>query len=295
MKNLNYQRRGYGTPLLLVHGLGGNMRSWAPIINALSCERDVIAVDLPGFGETPLLDEETTIANLADTLTEFLAGHGLLGVDAVGSSLGARIVLELARRGEVVGSTIALNPEGFWQGIERHSFYASVFAAIRMIRALQPVMPEVLNSRTARTALLAPFSSRPNHLPCSFALQEMRSFAQAPAFDHMLYQLAYGEKPHGAPFGSIETPLVIAWGRQDRICFPYEADRALKLFPDARLRWFNHCGHFPQWDAPEEVVQLIRENTGRQMLAKRFKHSKFKFGEKIPEPAQSRRSGLPAS
>lgn len=295
MKNMNYQRRGYGTPLLLVHGLGENSRSWSSVMNALACERDVIAVDLPGFGDTPMLAEEMTVSSLADALTEFVVGHGLLGVDAVGSSLGARIVLELARRGEILGSTIALNPEGFWQGIERHSFYASVYAAIRMIRALQPVMAEVINSKPARTALLAPFSNHPSRIPCSFALQEMRSFACAPAFDNMLYQLAYGEQPKPAPFGSIESSLIIAWGRQDRVCLPYEADRALKLYPDARLRWFNHCGHFPQWDTPQELIQMIRENTGRHMLRKCFKHSKFKFGEKILEPVQSRRSDLPAS
>jgi pimeloyl-ACP methyl ester carboxylesterase len=97
--NMNYIRRGAGKPLLLIHGLGGNWRSWNPILDGLAKEREVIAVDLPGFGETPPLSGEVSIRTLADSVTEFLRVNSLTGVDAVGSSMGARLVLELARRG----------------------------------------------------------------------------------------------------------------------------------------------------------------------------------------------------
>lgn len=50
---------------------------------------------------------------------------------------------------------------------------------------------------------------------------------------------------------------MIGWGRRDRVCFPRQAKRALALFPDAQLHWFDRCGHFPHWDAPAETAQLI--------------------------------------
>lgn len=269
MKNMNYIRRGYGTPLLLVHGLGGSSSSWRPVMNALATEREIIAIDLPGFGETPPLEGEVSISTLADALTEFIAKQGLLGVDAVGSSMGARLVLELARRGEILGSVVSLSPAGFWQGFERHAFYASIYASIRMVRALEPMLPEIINSRAGRLALLGPFSNHPARIPADIGLQEMRNFLNAKSFDELLYQLAYGEEQKGAPFGSIDPSLVIAWGRQDRVCFPHEARRALKLFPDAKIRWFDHCGHYPQWDAPQETVQMILDNTGEKCAATR--------------------------
>ena len=102
--DLHYIRRGTGRPLLLVHGIGGSWRSWNTIIEALAAERDVIAVDLPGHGESPQLPGLHSIGTLADALTAFLTRHELLGVDAVGSSMGARLVLELARRGGVLGA-----------------------------------------------------------------------------------------------------------------------------------------------------------------------------------------------
>ena len=69
---MNYVRRGAGKPLLLIHGIGGSWRSWNTIINDLALEREVIAVDLPGHGDTPKLAGETTIASLSEAVTEFL-------------------------------------------------------------------------------------------------------------------------------------------------------------------------------------------------------------------------------
>jgi len=101
----------------------------------------VIAVDLPGFGETPPLSGEVSIRTLADALTGSLRSNGLLGVDAVGSSMGARLVLELARRGGTLGAVVSLDPGGFWRGWERHVFYASIWASIRLVRLYGRLCP----------------------------------------------------------------------------------------------------------------------------------------------------------
>ncbi len=124
--SMNYVRRGTGKRLLLIHGLGGSWREWSPILDDLTAEREVIAVDLPGFGATPPIRGEVSVRTLSDAVTEFLISNELTGIDAVGSSMGARLVLELARRGGVLGAVVSLDPGGFWRGWERHAFYASV-------------------------------------------------------------------------------------------------------------------------------------------------------------------------
>lgn len=48
-----YERSGSGEPLLLLHGIGHHRQAWDPVISVLAVERDVIAVDLPGFGASP--------------------------------------------------------------------------------------------------------------------------------------------------------------------------------------------------------------------------------------------------
>jgi pimeloyl-ACP methyl ester carboxylesterase len=110
---MNHIRRGTDKPLLLIHGLGGSWRSWNPLLNDLAAQREVIAIDLPGFGNTPPLLGEVSIRTLADAVTEFLTAQDLIGIDAVGSSMGARLVLELARRGGMLGAVVSLDPGGF--------------------------------------------------------------------------------------------------------------------------------------------------------------------------------------
>ena len=262
---MNHLRSGSGKPLLLIHGIGGSARSWSTIWTALAERRDVIAVDLPGFGDTPPLAGETSMRSLSDAVTSFIDAQGLRGIDVVGSSMGARLVLELARRGGVVGSVVSLDPGGFWRGWERHAFFSSIWLSIRAVRLLQPLMPAISRSKVARTMLLAQFSRRPWALDPAVVLEEMRSYARAPAFDELLHQLAYGEEQEGAPEGSIEAPLVIGWGRNDRVCFTSQAKRAMALFPDAQMHWFERCGHFPHWDAPQETVRLILNTAARQI------------------------------
>lgn len=258
---MNYVRRGMGKPLLLIHGIGSSHKTWNLIIDELAAHREVIAVDLPGFGKTPPMMEEVSISTLADAVTDFLEENNLIGIDAVGSSMGARLVLELARRGGVLGAVISLDPGGFWEGWETHFFYYSVRFSAQFLEQAQPFLPMLTNNPLTKTALLAQLSARPWKVPNQVALNELRSFRPTPTFVELLDNLAYGEKQQGAPAHSISSPLVIGWGRQDYVCFPNQAKRALNLFPDAQLHWFSNSGHFPQIDVPQETTQLILEVT----------------------------------
>jgi len=261
MTTMHFVRRGTGRPLLLLHGLGGTWRSWSPIMDALAETRDVIAVDLPGFGETPPLAGEISIATLADAVTAFCAEHGLGAVDVVGSSMGARLALELARRG-VVGAVVSLDPGGFWNDGERAFFGTSIGLSIRLVRLLQPVMPAIAASRIGRTLLLLQLSAKPWSLPPDVVLAEMRSYARSPSFDALLAALAHGPAQEGMPRGSARKPISIVWGRQDRVCLPRQAERAMQRFPDATLYWVEDCGHFPMWDQPAETVRIVRQTVG---------------------------------
>ena len=253
---MNFVKRGQGKPLLLIHGIGGSWRTWDPIINGLAAHREVISIDLPGHGQTPALSGENSIYTLADAIVAWLEDQQLIGIDCVGSSMGARLVLELARRG-VVGAVVSLDPGGFWKGWQVPVFYYSVAASVRLVRLLLPVMPAITGNALGRTLLLSQFSSHSWKVPARVALVEMQTFAKTTNFDELLRQLAYGKTQEGAPRGSIMAPLVIGWGRQDRVVLPSQSGRAMAAFPDAQLHWFEKCGHFPHWDQPEQTTQLI--------------------------------------
>ncbi len=257
---LNFVRRGEGRRLLLVHGLGGTWRSWSTILPALSKAREVTAIDLPGHGESPAAADSGTFAGLADSVERFIFDQGLDGVDIVGSSLGARIVLEMARRGRV-GATVALDPGGFWRSWERTYFRTTLGASIRLVRGLRPALPTLAGSTVMRSALLAQLSARPWRLDAEVVATELQSFASTKTFDALVRDLATGPEQKG-PAADPTRRLAIGWGRQDRLCLPRQAARAQEAFPSARLQWFSKCGHFPMWDRPDETVRLILETTG---------------------------------
>lgn len=232
-------------------------------MDGLAEHRDVIAIDLPGSGKTPPLKGETSIATLADAVTGFLDRNHLTGIDAAGSSMGARLVLELVRRGNVLGSVVSLDPGGFWEGIQTHLFYSSVAFSIRLIRLIKTIglLRALTENKISRSILLAQFAAHLWRISPKLALDELGSYAASPSFDELLYNLAYGERQKGWVPGSIQQPLVIGWGRQDRVCFPGQSKKAMELFPDAKLHWFNKCGHFPQWDQPQQTIDLILKTT----------------------------------
>lgn len=258
---MHHVRRGSGRPLLLIHGLGGSHASWETISADLEAEREVIAVDLPGFGKTPALEGRPSIAALADALGSFLDQHELDGVDVVGSSMGARLALELARRGRT-GATVALDPGGFWTRREAQVFGLSVKLSIQLVRRLGRLLAPLVGNPVTRTLLLAQFSAAPWRLDPGVVLRELRSYARAPSFDAALVELANGPRQAGMVAGTARGPIVIGWGRRDLVTLPRQAARAAAAFPDADIVWFDRSGHFPQWDMPEETVRTILGATG---------------------------------
>ena len=256
---MNYVRTGRGKPLLLVHGLGSSWRAWSAIIPRLEGERELIAIDLPGHGKTPAEADSDTFAGLVRSFETWLCDQGLAGTDMAGSSMGGRLVLEMARRGRS-GAAVALDPGGFWAGWERGYVSATLHGSVLALRGLRKVLPALSHNAVARTALLAQLSARPWALDGDLVADELASFADTRTFDALLKNLAYGPVQHG-PEAPQAGPVTIGWGRHDRLCFPVQARRALEAFPKARMVWFDHSGHFPMWDQPAETSAAILEAT----------------------------------
>ena len=247
--------RGAGRKLLLVHGLGGSWRSWSTILDALSIDRTVVAIDLPGHGASPADHDSGTFDGLVGSVERYIADNDLKGIDLVGSSMGGRIVLELARRGND-GNVVALDPGGFWRGWERTFFKTTIGASGRLLRALRPNLPTLSRNAATRTALLSQLSAHPWALDPQVVATELTGLSNTTTFDALVRDLASGPEQTG-PAADPARRIVIGWGRHDRLCLPRQAARAKLAFPSADLHWFKASGHFPMWDMPEETVAVI--------------------------------------
>ena len=257
MSSLSHSRSGTGSPLVLVHGLGARRSSWDPVLPGLAAAREVVTIDLSGHGASPSLSGTVTLERLVDELRGFLVQHGLTGADLVGSSMGARMVLELARQG-VGRHVVALDPGGFWSPAEKAVFATSIKASFALVKALRPALPALAGSPVGRTALLPQFTPRPWAVPAHVALADLRSIAETPALEETLRALVDSGPQLGGP-----TPgrVVLGWGRRDRVTLPRQAERARAAFPQATIHWFDRCGHFPMWDRPAETVEVVLQAT----------------------------------
>ena len=256
--SLHYERLGTGQPLLMVHGLGANLRTWDPLLAALRGSRELILVDLPGHGKSSPLAGRQTIDAYADALASFVQSQGLETADLVGSSVGGRLVLELARRG-IGRHCLAIDPGGFWYGWETRWFHWTLAASIRLVRLLRPFHTGLSRHAFTRTLLLAQLSARPWLLPPPLVAGELQSLAATSVSDAMLSELARGSLQQGSAL----TPgrVTIGWGRHDRLLLPRQATRAQAAFPLARMHWFERSGHFPHWDQPAETARVILETS----------------------------------
>ena len=253
---LNFSRQGSGKPLLMLHGLGGNITSWDNLAANLAMTNEVIALDLPGHGASPVTPGSITFGGIADEVADFIRVEGLEGIAVVGMSLGGRVVLEMARRG-LVGATVALAPGGFWNDRERKYLKASLLASVSLVRTVRPALPFLTRLKASRSALLAQISATPGQVPRNAALRELQSFADTPIFKDLVRDLAEGPAQQGT--ASTSGPVTIVWGRKDRLLLPRQAEQALEAFPEAQLHWVDEAGHYISWDAPDEVLRLIRQ------------------------------------
>ena len=248
---LAYDRTGSGPPLVLIHGLGSCKEMWRPVVPLLARAREVVTVDLPGFGASPAGPQ--TVDGLADSVTAFADGLGLDGWHVAGNSMGGGIALELATRGRV-RSACGVSPVGFAN--DREAVYArGVLAGTRvMSRALLPVAAGIVGSRVLRTTLTSHIVARPWRVPAGDTLLWTRMYARAPSFWPLL---------RSAPAWRVmpsSCPTTVAWGERDRLLiFSRQAPRARRVLPAARHVTLTGCGHLPTWDDPEQVAGVLLE------------------------------------
>jgi pimeloyl-ACP methyl ester carboxylesterase len=257
---LNYHRAGNGEPLVLIHGIGSRWQVWNPVLGLLEAHRDVIALDLPGFGASPMAsdDEPPGVERLTNQVAEFLTDLGLERPHVAGNSLGGLLTLELAKRGRASSAT-ALSPAGFFRNRFDESYArGSLLLTIAATRLLRPVAGAVLEPPTGRIALLGQVFGHPTRVPPPDAVQTLRSAADAPSFSETLGPVARSRFGGGE---AITVPVTIAWGELDRLLLPRQAARAAQLLPQARSVWLYDCGHVPTYDDPEQVATVLLEGS----------------------------------
>jgi pimeloyl-ACP methyl ester carboxylesterase len=250
-----YSRTGSGSPLVLIHGLGGSKRIWEPVTERLAAERDVVAVDLPGFGESDVLPEDVTPtpANLGAAIGQLCDELGLEGYHLAGNSLGAWAALELAKAGNAA-SVLAISPAGLWRSaLGPRRFDSHAFA-----HRLGPLFGALVASPSLRTRFLRTTVGHPERLTAEEGRALIRDWIDAPGYD------AANDEMRAHVFENPElvtVPTTVAWGTLDRLVRPPRPER---MPPGARYVELPDVGHTPTWDDPELVARLILDASSQR-------------------------------
>lgn len=249
---LSFQRQGGGEPLLLIHGLGGSHVVWEPVVPRLAAERDVIAIDLPGFGESPLLPagREPTARALAVAVADCLDELGVESPHVAGNSLGGWVALELERLGHA-RSVTAIAPAGLWTrplGPRRGPDTRALG------RSLRPLLRLAMKSARARSAILAGSFAHPDRVSAEAARRIIESYLDAPSFDAANHAM----RSDVLQLHPTDRPVTLAWPDRDRL-----VRRPETLPAWVRTITLHGCGHIPMWDDPEQVADVLLAGSSR--------------------------------
>ena len=264
MSALAYTRRGAGTPLILLHALGLTRESWEPVIPALAEHFDVIAVDLPGFGDSgPVPDDvEPSPQVLAALVDGLLDDLGVRSPHIVGNSLGGWVALDLAGIRPATSVTL-LSPAGMWRRgtplYNRISLRATRWFAVH----LAGVLSRVVNFRLGRLLVLGQTHGRPARITPDRARMAIHTMGTSPGFDATF---AATRRRHYVAAGPIDAPVTVAFGSRD-LLLRRRSRRLDELPPGTLVEKLRRCGHIPMTDDPEAVAAFIIKSAGRGRYA----------------------------
>jgi len=252
---LHWERGGAGEPLVLLHGIGSTHADFASLTPTLRTRYDVLAADLPGHGRSPALGATPTVGALTDAVEADLDALGLGRVHLLGTSLGARIALELARRHRAC-SVVAIAPPGLNNPVERAWQGVLLGTARLVLKAGRSCIEPLSRWRAGRAALLGGLRAWPWRATQDEALAVRDGLADAGDFWATLWHAVLADVPTGLE--EIDRPVVLAQGVLDGIATG-QTPRYLLTVPGASFRPLALAGHAPQSDRPGAILRLLHE------------------------------------
>lgn len=220
---------GLGPVFLLVHGIGMGRDAYLEFIEALARRGRVIALDLPGFGDSPTPKNPLTIPQMGGLVADFLNSRGGESVVAIGHSMGTQVVAELAlQHPELVSHLVLIGPTvnvrertAAWQGF-------------RMLQDMSGAKPKVALRGLVLYAKAGPV----------WFLRTFRMMMQ-----HHIEDIA----------PRIAVPTLVMRGEKDRVC-PEGWVRSVALaIPGARFEQVPGKAHETMISAADPVADLIAE------------------------------------
>jgi pyruvate dehydrogenase E2 component (dihydrolipoamide acetyltransferase) len=234
-----------GEPVVLLHGFGGDLNNWLFNVEALSGDRAVYSLDLPGHGGSSKDVGDGDLAALCGALRGFLDSQGIEKVHLVGHSMGGLVAATVALEDPArVGSLTLVDSAGLGETIDRE--YIEGFVAAEGRRDLKPVLQRLFADESLVTRQMVDDVLKYKRI--DGVQPALRSLA-----DHLF---ADGHQQHrvGDALGSFSGPVLVVWGEQDQVIPVAHAEAAPA---GAETKVLPGAGHSPHMEAAGEFNRLI--------------------------------------
>jgi 4,5:9,10-diseco-3-hydroxy-5,9,17-trioxoandrosta-1(10),2-diene-4-oate hydrolase len=274
---------GEGPPIVFIHGLSGSWPNWLeqlPVFAGRSTDRRsnaisdrpagspidghrVIAMDLPGFGHSPMPRERITISGYARLLDGLMGELELDAATVVGNSMGGFISAELAIAfPERVERLVLVSPAGL--STYNHPGATRALPTLRRTNRIIAAYTgwvvskaDIVTRRPGlRNATLGLVTRHPSRLPAALVAEQIRG-AGKPGFIQALEANLNYDFRHRLP--EIACPTLIVWGAADRVITARDAAVYAELIPGSRKVVYEDTGHMAMLERPDTFNALLRD------------------------------------
>jgi pimeloyl-ACP methyl ester carboxylesterase len=254
-----------GSTVILLHGINCHVEFWENNIAALAQEHSVFAVDIVGFGRTDKPAIAYTFQQMADFVIDFMNAMNIDKASLVGHSMGGGITMMVAARvPERIEKIVLVDSSGLGKRMS---------LLVRLITL--PVIGEVLTKPGRQGVVRQMQMCLYDHSQASDDfIDRAAAIGKLPDKQRSVLSVLRGgcnifgmKKKVVTDFSEcikrISAPILVIWGRQDRINPVCDAEAAVERMGDVRLYIIDQADHFPQIDKPGEfnatVLDFLRD------------------------------------
>ncbi len=248
--------------IVLVHGWSSSWFAISPLLPMLNQRFHCLAVDLPGYGESPPLPKPTTIEDYVELLAELIQEVSQRPIILIGHSMGGMISVTLTlQHPELVNRMVLICPTISGELSLFINMFMSPFVMMerfgptrRLVELLEPQMLSITD-RLLKPAL---FADRTGITEQDY--KRIRADARRPGQGRVRAECfqAMLENDLRGKLSQIETPALIIWGMEDNTVPLRDASVVAREWPDADLRVIPNAGHWPQFETPEITERYVR-------------------------------------
>ena len=263
---------GDGEPLLMVHGLGGSADNWIAVGPGFAKHHRTMAIDLAGFGRTPLFHRSAALGANAELVHRFIKEVIGEPVILMGNSMGGHIaILEAADHPQWVTRLVLVDPAVPGVHVRRPETLGAVavlsvpgLAEIVIDRRARLLGPERLVERTIAVVVADPSRVDGDLLEAHLQLTRERSNLgrqNSRAFTQAVRSLGLrmADPRFWARMKKVEAPTLVIHGELDRLIPVVAARDLVRRRPDWTLEIFEGVGHVPMMETPDRFLQVVNQ------------------------------------